>query len=131
MLEISPSKVARVIIPARMLDAKTGRWDTPLDDAEPDSILESRPSDATEDELRSYISDLNRDEQASLVALMWIGRDTFSADDLEEAIETAKAEAVSPTADYLLGIPLLSDYLTAGLEALGYDAEALIDELMK
>ena len=131
MLEISPSKVARIIIRARELDAKTGRWDTPGDEAEADSILESRPSDATEDELRSYISDLNSDEQASLVALMWIGRDTFTADDLEEAIETAKSEASAPTEEYLLGIPLLSDYLTAGLEALGHDPEELIDEHLK
>lgn len=131
MLEISPSKVARIIIRARELDAKTARWDTPSDDAEADSILESRPSDATEDELRSYISDLNSDEQASLVALMWIGRDTFTADDLEEAIETAKSEASAPTEEYLLGIPLLSDYLTSGLESLGYDVEELIDEHLK
>jgi hypothetical protein len=131
MIEISPSKVARIIIRARTLDAKTGRWDTPMDDAEADSILESRPSDATEDELRSYISDLNSDEQASLVAIMWIGRETFTADDLDEAIETAKAEATAPTEDYLLGIPMLSDYLSAGLDELGYDTEELIDDHLK
>lgn len=131
MLEISPSKIARIIIRARELDAKTGRWDMPADEAEADSILESRPSDATEAELRSYISDLNRDEQASLVAVMWIGRDTFTADDLEEAIATAKSEASSPTADYLLGIPLLSDFLESGLSALGYDVEELIDHHLK
>jgi hypothetical protein len=131
MLEISPSKIARIIIRARELDAKTGRWDAPGDDAGADSILESRPSDATEEELRSYIGDLNSDEQASLVAVMWIGRDTFTADDLAEAIETAKSEASAPTAEYLLGIPLLSDYLTSGLEALGYDADDLIDDLMR
>lgn len=130
-IDISPSKVARIIIRAREIDAKTGRWDTPADDAEADTILESRPSDATEDELRSYISDLNRDEQASLVAIMWIGRETFTADDLEEAIETARQEATSPTEDYLLGIPLLSDYLTSGLEALGHDPEELIDEHLR
>lgn len=131
MLEINPSKVARIIIRARELDAKTGRWDTPGDEAEADSILEARPSDATETELRTFISDLDSDEQASLVAIMWIGRDTFSADDLDEAIATAKAEATSPTADYLLGIPLLSDYLESGLAALGYDVEELIDQLLK
>ena len=131
MLEISPSKVARIIIRARTLDAKTGRWDTPMDDAEADSILEARPSDASEDELRSYISDMNGDEQASLVAIMWIGRDTFTADDLEEAIDMAKSEASAPTEDYLLGIPLLSDYLTSGLEALGYNPEDLIDDHLK
>jgi len=126
-VDISPSKVARIIIRARELDAKTGRWDTPADDAEADSILEARPSDATEDELRSYIADLNSDEQAALVAIMWIGRETFTADDLDEAIETARNERTSPTEDYLLGIPLLSDYLNSGLEALGYDPEAQID----
>ena len=131
MIEISPSKVARIIIRARELDAKTGRWDTPGDDAEADTILESRPSDATEDELRSYISDLNSDEQASLVAIMWIGRETYTADDLEEAIETAKEEATSPTEEYLLGIPLLSDFLTSGLEALGYDVGDLVDAHLK
>jgi len=130
-IDISPSKVARIIIRAREIDAKTGRWDTPSDDAEADSILEARPSDATEDELKSYIRDLNRDEQASLVAIMWIGRDTFAADDLDEAIETARDERTSPTEDYLLGIPLLSDYLTSGLEALGHDAEEFIDLHLK
>ena len=62
---------------------------------------------------------------------MWIGRETFTADDLDEAIETAKQEASSPTEDYLLGIPLLSDYLTSGLEALGFNAEELIDDHLK
>ena len=123
MLEISPSKVAWIIIRARELDAKTGRWDTPQDEADADSILESRPSDATEDELRSYIADLNKDEQVSLVALMWIGRGSFSTDELEEAIETARSERSNRIEDYLLGTPLLADYLEEGLEKLGYSIE--------
>lgn len=131
MLEISPSKIARVIIRARELGAKTGRWDTPRDDADADSILEARASDATEGELRSYIADLNSDEQASLVAVMWIGRDTFTSDDLEEAIETAKVEASAPTEDYLLGVPMLADFLESGLEALGFDADDLVEDHMK
>ncbi|HHC29366.1 MAG TPA: DUF3775 domain-containing protein [Rhodobacterales bacterium] len=131
MLEISASKVARIIIRARELDAKTGRWDTPRDEAEADTILEARPSDATEAELRSYIADLNSDEQSSLVALAWIGRETFSADDLDEAIATAKDEASAPTEEYLLGMTMLSDYLISGLEALGYNPEELIDDHLK
>jgi hypothetical protein len=131
MLEISPSKVARIIIRAREIDAKTGRWDSPSDEAEADSILESRPSDATANELATYIADLNEDEQASLVAVVWIGRDTFTADDLDEAIATAKEEASTPTEQYLLGMPLLSDYLESGLDALGYDVDELIDAHLK
>ena len=58
----------------------------------------------------------------SLVAVMWIGRGSFEAEELEEAISTAQDEATTPTADYLIGTPHLSDNLEAGLEALGISA---------
>ena len=121
MLDIGADKVAYVIVRAREIDAKVGRWDGPGDTADAETILETRRGDATEHELRSFISDLNDDEKAELVAVMWIGRDTFEPEDLAEAIETAKAEATTPTEDYLLGIPLLSDYLEEGLAKLGID----------
>lgn len=123
MLQISPEKVAHVIVRARELDAKVSPWDSAGDRADADSILESRSGDATEAELRAFIAGLNEDEQASLVAVMWIGRDTFGADELEEAIETARAEATTPTQNYLLGVPLLADYLEDGLDALGISVE--------
>lgn len=99
MLEISTNKIARVILSAR-----------------------ERGHEA---ELRNYISDMNGDEQASLVAVMWIGRETFEAEELAEAILTAKQEAASPTESYLTGVPLLADYLEAGLEALGHSVEEI------
>ena len=40
-------------------------------------------------ELRDFIANLNEDEQASLVAVMWIGRESFEPEELEEAIQTA------------------------------------------
>lgn len=130
MLEISTNKIARVIIRARELGAKVGRWDRPSDEAGSETILESRPSDGTEAELRSYIADMNQDEQASLVAVMWIGRETFDAAELAEAIKTAKQEAISPTETYLLGIPLLPDYLEDGLDALGYSVEEVENDFL-
>jgi hypothetical protein len=129
MLEIQPEKVAHVAIRARELDAKVGRWDGAGDTADADTILEARAGDATEGELRAFIDALNSDEQASLVAVMWIGRETFGADELAEAIQTAKDEATGPTADYLLGVPLLSDYLEDGLDALGFNPSDLEDDL--
>jgi hypothetical protein len=56
---------------------------------------------------------------------VWIGRGTYSAEELEEAVQMAKAERTSPTEDYLLGIPLLGDYLEAGLEKMGYSIEEI------
>ena len=131
MLEISPRKIARVIIRAREIDAKVARWDAPGDSVDADSILESRRGDATEQELRTYIADLNDDEKASLVAVMWIGRESFAAEDLEEAKATAMAEATTPTADYLIGTPHLSDHLENGLDELGLSAVDDEDDLVR
>lgn len=123
MLQISPEKIGHVIIRARELDAKVSPWEARGDAADADSILQSRTGDATEAELRAFIAGLNEDEQASLVAVMWIGRETFAPDELAEAIETARAEATTPTENYLLGVPLLADYLEDGLDALGLSVE--------
>ncbi len=130
MLNISPRKIAHIIVRAREINAKVARWDMPGDVADSDTILESRSSDATEHELRSFIRNLNDDEKVSLVATMWIGRDTFSADDLEEAKQTAREEATTPTENYLLGVPLLSDYLEDGLEKLGISSMDAEDEFL-
>jgi len=130
MLEISPRRVAHIIIRAREIDAKVGRWDSPGDSPDADSILEARASDATDSELRAFIERLNDDEKASLVALMWIGRGTFEPEDAAEALETARAEATTPTQDYLLGSPHLPDHLEDGLEKMGYNATDEEDELL-
>ena len=123
MLDIAPEKVAHVIVRAREIDAKVGAWDQPGDDADADTILESRRDDATEAELKAFIAELNVDERVSLVALMWIGRGTYDPEDLEEAKQTAIQENVNPTENYLMGVPLLADYLEEGLDKLGISVE--------
>jgi hypothetical protein len=96
MLEISPPKVVHIIFLAR----------------------EGGVGDA---EVHAFIDTLNEDEQASLVALAWVGRGVFEPEDFAEAIATARAEATTPTADYLLGMPHLAENLESGLEAMGID----------
>ncbi len=130
MMQISPRRVAHVIVRAREVDGKVARWDSPGDASDAESILESRRSDATEAELRAFIERMNEDEKASLVAIMWIGRDTFDADEWDEALQTARQEATTPTEDYLLGVPLLADYLEAGLEKLGVDVSELEEDFL-
>ena len=106
MLDISVYKIAQVILMARELNR-----------AEP--------------ELRAFIGQLTDEEKASLVAVMWIGRDSFDASELEEAKRTAFEEATTPTADYLLGSPHLSDHLENGLDALGLSVVDAEDDLMR
>ncbi len=123
MLDIAPEKVAHIIVLAREIDAKVPAWDTPGDEVDADSVLEARSDDSIEDELKAFIAELNVDEQASLVALMWIGRGTYDPDELEDAKATAQAEKVNPTQDYLVGIPMLADFLEDGLDRLGISVE--------
>lgn len=128
MLEISPRKVAHVIVKARELDAKVGSWrdddggrHTAADDDM--DVLEDSRLDATRSEAADFIANLNEDEQTHLVALAWVGRGSFSADEFEEAVEIARSERTNKTEDYLLGMPLLADYLEQGLDELGYSIE--------
>ena len=76
-------------------------------------------------ELVEYIDDLNEDEAIDLVCLMWIGRGTYSVDQLAEARQVAVEEATHKTSDYLLGTPMLSDYLEAGLIEFGFTPEEI------
>lgn len=123
-LEIAPEKVAHVIIKAREYGAKVGAWNASTEegdaDEDPSAILEDFANDPTLGEIAGFIDALNDDEQAHLVALAWIGRGTFEPEEFEEAVETARSERTNSTASYLLGLPLLSDYLEEGLEKLGY-----------
>ncbi len=53
------------------------------------------------------------------MALAWVGRGTYELDDWHEALDTARNEHGKRTAEYLMGLPLLGDYLEEGLAAFG------------
>ncbi len=124
MLQIATEKVQYIITLARDYDAKVAPWETSEEREEDiEAILEESPDDPYGAQLKTFIDELNEDEQVSLVALMWIGRGTYEPEDIEEAISTARSERVNATSDYLLGVPLLSDYLYEGLDKLGISIE--------
>ncbi len=104
MLDISNAKIVRVIFLAREYG--------------PDSK-----------HLAEYISGLNYDEKSSLVALLWVGRETFEPEDIEKAKAEAEAEASAPTEMYLSGIPGLPEYLENGLDRLGIDVTEAEDRM--
>ena len=120
---IATDKVCYIIVKAREFDAKEGNADpdsgsNATDDGRAD-ILEDKPDDPVYRELGAFIQNLNEDEQFSLVALAWLGRGTYDIDEWDEALATAKSEHNRRTAQYLLGLPLLGDYLEEGLDAFG------------
>ncbi len=126
-LAISPEKVCFVIIKAREFDAKDETTEpdpgsNPSDDKDV-SVLEEHADDPVVEELTSLISSLSEDEQIDLVALMWLGRDDYSVGDWPTVREEAARAHNDRTAEYLIGTPLLGDFLEEGLSKLGYSCE--------
>jgi hypothetical protein len=133
-LDISPEKVAFVILKARAFHAKVAPFDegdSETADEQPlaDGVLENRPDDASLKELTGFLAALNDDEKANLVAIEWIGRGAYEPDEWDEALRTARSERTTPTARYLIGDPLLADYLAEGMAAFGYDMAPIETEV--
>jgi hypothetical protein len=120
MPEINTDKVCFVVAKSRELLAED-------DGAQPDA------SNATDDrfsavltdagdrparlELVEFIQGLDADELDALVALVWIGRGDFERADWRAALKLAGERREGDTAEYLLGIPLLPNYLEDALSA--------------
>jgi len=84
-----------------------------------DLITESFGTNPYYEELKGMIEDLEPDQQMSLVALMWVGRGDYSLEEWDEALEHAEESWNDHTADYLIGTPMLADYLSEALELVG------------
>ena len=122
MLVISPEKIFFIVVKAREFAAKDAVTDPEPSSSGADdhmiSVLEDQPDDPAFDEVREFINALSEDEQIDLVTLAWLGRGEYTADDWEEVRGEAAAAHNERTAEYLLGMPLLADYLEEGLELL-------------
>lgn len=121
-LEIALEKVCFVIVKAKEFDAKDVATDedsgSNASDDDMRDVLEDLPGDATYDEIVGFIDGMTDDERIDLVTLMWLGRDDNAVDEWPALRAEAERAGTTSTANYLLGTPLLSDYLEAGLEKL-------------
>ncbi len=116
--EINPDKVCFVITKSRELGAEDEGLEA--DDSNPTddksmSILTDEAYDAIKQEFVAFIDALDDDEKAELVALAWTGRGDYAAKEWRVAVAQARTRQEMQTSAYLLGMPLLSDYLEAGL----------------
>ena len=128
MLAIPLEKLAFIIAKAREFDAEVpidpdaAAGSDPADDDERQVLLDT-PENPAEHELCAAIEGLNVDERTELLALMWLGRGDFDAESWVDALREARDSQTSTEADYLLGTPLLGDYLEEGASALGLSLE--------
>jgi hypothetical protein len=122
MLTIPLEKLAYIIEKAREFDAEVPsdieEGSNAADDDERQILLDT-PDNPTVQELRAAIDGLNIDEREELLALVWLGRGDYAAENWSEVVEQARQTQTATETSYLLGTPLLADYLEQGVSALG------------
>ena len=126
-LSISPEKVCYIIAKAREFDAKDVVTDpddasNPTDDAMV-SVLEDHRDDPVVQEIAAAIFAMSEDEQIDLVTLAWLGRGDGSLGDWPELRAEAARAHNKRTASYLLGMPLLADFLDEALAQFGHSCD--------
>jgi hypothetical protein len=128
MLVIPLERLAFIIVKAREFDAEVpvepdaAAGSDPPDDDERQVLLDT-PDNPTEEELRDAIDGLGVLERQEVLALIWLGRGDYDAQSWPEALRQAGDTANQNLTDYLVGTPLLGDYLEEGASALGLSLE--------
>lgn len=122
-LTIPLETICAIIGLARQFDAKDeltdpGSGSNASDDGMR-AVLEDHANDPVRAELLSVIRDLNDDEQIDLVTLAWLGRGDTASDNWDGLRAEAERAHNDRTAEYLIGIPLLGDYLEDAIEEFG------------
>lgn len=121
-LTLSPEFLRSLILQLRALMAQEEEvspdsGSNPSDDEGP-ATLQDTPDNLLRAELEAEIEDLDPDQQAELVALMWIGRGDMEPEEWEEAVALAADRHERSTASYLLSHPHVADHLDEGLDRL-------------
>jgi hypothetical protein len=126
-LTISTEKVCFIIVKAREFDVKDAvskpdPGSNPADDGDV-AVLEDHEDDPVLQELTAFIDALDEDEQIDLVALTWLGRDDYEASDWASVRDEAARAHNRRTSSYLLGMPLVADFLEEALSMLGHSCK--------
>lgn len=129
MLNVSTDNVCRLIDLAREFHAQE-QVSIPEDPGNPSGdwavqTLASHADDATFQEFKSIVDDLEPDQQQEVVALLWLGRGDYEEEEWQDALQLAEDSWNRRTAEYLIAHPFLPDHLVDGLDMLGYSCESL------
>jgi len=124
-LTISAEDVGYLIVKAREFDVKEASSDPDSGSNATDDnmidVLQDNGSDPVASEIAGFINSLSEEEKIDLVALMRLGRGDGTIEEWDDLRREAadERERNRHTARYLLGQPLLGDYLADGLAAFG------------
>jgi len=122
-LAISAEKVRFLIEKTREFDVKEGASDPDTGSNAADDnmvdVLGDNGDDPVAREITGFINAMSEDEQIDLVALMRLGRGDGGIEEWDDLRREAAEGRNNRTASYLLGEPLVSDYLAEGLDTFG------------
>ena len=124
MLNLDTDIIDNLLDKARQFQAKEEvGFPEMVDDLDALHVLVDDEEDAIYQEAVQFINDLREDQQATLVALMYLGRGDYSEDEWPDAYQMAQDELTDHTGQYLLAKPLVVDEIERGLQLLGIDDE--------
>lgn len=130
-LSISPEKVLFIVSKARQSDIKATGLEFASDLIDDDMVygIDDGSKETDRTELSGFIRDLNVDEQIDLVALTWLGRGDGDLENWRDLRAEASRAHNNRTAPYLLGTPMLADYLEEALSKFGKSFEDFEEHL--
>jgi len=128
MLNIDVDTLCFIIARAREFQAKEGIViPEPIPDSPSENwamqILADHADDHVLQEAVDTINDLDDDQQAELVSLMWLGRGDYSLDEWETALADAVSARSDHTAGYLMSHPEVAFYLEEGMALHGLSCD--------
>ena len=85
-------------------------------DDEVTATLQETEGDLSRNEITQEIESMNDEQQDALVALFWIGRGDAEPAAWEQTKALARQQHEGLVSRYLLGKPMVGEYLTEGLE---------------
>lgn len=80
------------------------------------ATLQETEGDLSRNEITQEIESMNDEQQDALVALFWIGRGDAEPAAWEQTKALARQQHEGLVSRYLLGKPMVGEYLTEGLE---------------
>ncbi len=119
-LTLSSDDAFFILLRAREFDDVIDLADFAPQKGAPDAAPPVEDDDATEAEFAAAIGRLDDAALRDLIALIWIGRGDYAADEWSQARRAAGELAPDRVPGYVAGIPLVSDYLEQGLSEFGH-----------
>lgn len=131
ILTLDPEVAFFIVLKAREFHTKVEPVDpqegsNPADDRAVD-VLQFQHEDTVVDELIAAIGPLDEDERLDLVALIWLGRGDYGLEQWAEARENARRFDRERVLDYILGLPMVSDFLEEGLGKFGHTIDTYLN----